>query len=86
MLVIWVVLVVFYTISLFILETLSHNEYFTGFEIIAHNATNISKNVTEIFDKKNLEITEAHPGHVKMSDDEESEFEQKYTVYLKTTS
>ena len=73
---------VFYTTSLFILETLSHNEYFTGFEIIAHNATDISKNVTEILDKKNLEIIEAHPGHLKMSDDEESEFEQKYTVYF----
>ena len=66
----------------FILEKLSHNEYFTGFEIIAHNATDISKNVKEILDKKNLENIKAHPGPVKMSDDDESEFKQKCTAYF----
>ena len=77
--VIWVVLLVFYTsLSLFVLEKLSHHEYFTGFEIIAHNATDISKNVKEIIDKKNL----ADAGPVKISEDFATEFELKCNTYF----
>ena len=82
MVVIWVVLPVFYTLlSLFIIEKLSHNEYFNGFEIIAHNALDISKNVQEILEK-NLENIKAQPGIGKVSYDDESEFKQKYTAYF----
>ena len=61
-----------------------HSEYFTGFEIIVHNATNISKNVKEILYKKNLENIKTYPGPVKISDDDESGFEQKCTAYFES--